>query len=102
MHPAHIATLFILAFTLMMCAVVTTRAAHAVEIPKQYRGAWCETEWQTIYKRCRSADFEVERTFWTTVESTCTVLSVRKSKYADIVYWPNAPQMKVAAICRVT
>jgi hypothetical protein len=81
MHPAHIATLFILAFTLMMCAVVTTRAAHAVEIPKQYRGAWCETEWQTIYKRCRSADFEVERTFWTTVESTCTVLSVRKSKY---------------------
>jgi hypothetical protein len=55
--------------------------AHAVEIPKQYRGAWCETKWQTIYKRCSDADFEVKRTYWTTVESTCNVLSVRKSKY---------------------
>jgi hypothetical protein len=54
--------------------------AH-VEIPKQYRGAWCETKWQTIYKRCPGADFEVKRTYWTTVESTCNVLSVRKSKY---------------------
>jgi hypothetical protein len=55
--------------------------AHAVEIPKQYRGAWCETKWQNIYKRCSDADFEVKRTYWTTVESTCNVLSVRKSKY---------------------
>jgi hypothetical protein len=71
--------------TLLLTSVaalfLVTGTAHSVEIPKQYRGAWCETKWQTIYKRCPSADFEVERTFWTTVESTCTVLSVRKSKY---------------------
>jgi hypothetical protein len=60
---------------------LATGTAHAVEIPKQYRGAWCETKWQTIYKRCPDADFEVKRTYWTTVESTCNVLSVRKSKY---------------------
>ena len=54
---------------------------HAVEIPKQYRGAWCETRWQTIYERCSSADFKIKRTYWTTVESNCKVLSVRKSRY---------------------
>jgi hypothetical protein len=52
-----------------------------VEIPKQYRGAWCETKWSTIYKRCSAADFEITRTYWTTVESTCTVLAIHKSKY---------------------
>jgi hypothetical protein len=60
---------------------LVTGTAHAVEIPKQYRGAWCETKWQTVYKRCSAADFEVARTYWTTVESTCNVLSVSKSKY---------------------
>ena len=60
---------------------LATGAAHAVEIPKQYRGAWCDTKWPTIYKRCSSADFEIKRTYWTTVESTCTVSAIRKSKY---------------------
>jgi hypothetical protein len=60
---------------------LATGAAHAVEIPKQYRGAWCETKWRTIYKRCPSADFEIKQTYWTTVESTCTVSAIRKSKY---------------------
>src|SRR5262245_65899735 len=25
---------------------------HAAEIPKQYRGTWCQTKWATIYRRC--------------------------------------------------
>jgi len=29
--------------------LLATGTAHTVEIPKQYRGAWCETEWRTIY-----------------------------------------------------
>jgi hypothetical protein len=61
--------------------LLATGTAHAVEIPKQYRGAWCDTKWPTIYKRCSGADFEITRTYWTTVESTCTVLAIHKSKY---------------------
>jgi hypothetical protein len=40
---------------------LATVVAHAVEIPKQYRGEWCQTKWQTIYKRCPSGDFLVDR-----------------------------------------
>jgi hypothetical protein len=64
---------------------LATGTAHAVEIPKQYRGDWCQTKWQTVYKRglkdCSGAELEIRRTYWNTVESTCNVLSVRKSKY---------------------
>jgi hypothetical protein len=64
---------------------LVTGTAHAVEIPKQYRGDWCQTKWQTVYKRglkdCSGAELEIRRTYWNTVESTCNVLSVRKSKY---------------------
>jgi hypothetical protein len=67
--------------TSIAALLLATGTAHAVEIPKQYRGAWCETKWRTIYKRCPSADFEIKRTYWTTVESTCTLSAIRKSKY---------------------
>src|SRR5262245_46280943 len=66
---------------LIAALFLATGTAHAVEIPKQYRGAWCDTKWPTIYKRCSGADFEITRTYWTTVESTCTVLAIHKSKY---------------------
>jgi hypothetical protein len=67
--------------SLIAALFLATGAAHAVEIPKQYRGFWCPTQWQTVYKRCRVSDFEVTRTYWTTVESTCTLSAIRKSKY---------------------
>jgi hypothetical protein len=70
-----------LALIAIAALFLATGAAHAAEIPKQYHGAWCQTKWKAIYKRCPGADFEVTRTYWTTVESTCEVLSVRKSKY---------------------
>ena len=77
--PETTMTLFFIAG--IAALFLATGTVHAAEIPKQYRGAWCETKWQTIYKRCPSADFEVKRTYWTTVESTCTPSAVRKSRY---------------------
>jgi hypothetical protein len=47
-------------------------AKSAVEIPKQYRGDWCQTKWQTIYQRgfknCSGAELEIRRTYFNTVE----------------------------------
>ena len=64
---------------------LATGTVRAVEIPKQYRGDWCQTKWQTIYKRglkdCSGAELEIRRTYWNTVESTCTLSAIRKSKY---------------------
>ena len=77
----------ILGLAILMTSVV---AAAAAEIPKQYRGAWCDTQWRTIYKRCSNADFEVERTYWTTVDETCTLSAIRKSKYGG---------HKLSAVC---
>jgi len=63
-------------------SVLSASAACAVEIPKQYRGAWCQTKWKTIYKRCRSADFiEIGRTWWGVDDEGCTLSAIRKSKY---------------------
>src|SRR5262245_60116229 len=51
--------------------LVALGAAHAAEIPKQYHGFWCPTKWNTIFKRCSAADFEITRTYWTGVDRTC-------------------------------
>jgi hypothetical protein len=62
--------------------LLATGTAHAAEIPKQYHGAWCQTKWKTIYKRCRSADFiEIGRTWWGIDDEGCTLSTIRKSKY---------------------
>jgi hypothetical protein len=80
-----------LLLTSVAALFLATGAARSVEIPKQYRGAWCETNWRTIYKRCLSADFEIKRTYWTTVEPTCTLSAIRKSKYGG---------HRLSAICK--
>src|SRR5262245_1399315 len=64
---------------------LATGTGHAVEIPKQYRGDWCQSKWQTIYQRgfknCSGAELEIRRTHFNTVESTCTLSTIHKSKY---------------------
>jgi hypothetical protein len=62
---------------------LATGAAHAVEIPKQYRGVWCGTKWETIHERCPPSDYaiEINRTNWTREQSTCTLSAIHKSKY---------------------
>jgi hypothetical protein len=66
---------------------LATGTAHAVEIPKQYRGVWCHTRWDTIYERCSDPDqgLEIKKTSWVTGELyggiTCTLSTIRKSKY---------------------
>src|SRR5262245_32084243 len=55
--------------------------AHAAEIPKQYRGEWCLTQWKTIYKRCDAGDLKVDRAGWSVEDEDCTLSAIRKSKY---------------------
>jgi hypothetical protein len=52
------------------------------EIPQQYRGHWCASEWETIYRRCPegSDDLAVERTGYGTEDSGCTLDMVREDK----------------------
>jgi hypothetical protein len=64
---------------------LATGAAHAVEIPKQYHGQWCATEWNTIYKRCPVGELIIDQTAWSSDDSDCHVHSVRKSKYGGHV-----------------
>jgi hypothetical protein len=55
-------------------------AAHAEErkplpvpvvIPSEFRGSWCPSAWNTIYRRCQGAsDFMIDRDTVTTVEET--------------------------------
>src|SRR5262245_18218391 len=74
------ATIFNVAGTLLLA----TGAAHAVEIPNQYRGDWCQTKWSTIYKRCRSTDaveFTVLQAAWGADDEGCALTGIRKSKY---------------------
>jgi hypothetical protein len=66
---------------------LSTGTARAVEIPKQYRGDWCQTKWQTIiYKRglkdCSGAELEIRRTYWNTIETTCTLTGMPKRRPA--------------------
>jgi hypothetical protein len=70
-------------FTASIAALLlATGTAHAVEIPKQYRGEWCNTKWKTIYKRCRSANaFSVLRDAWGVDDEGCTLMAIHKSKY---------------------
>jgi hypothetical protein len=65
----------------MLALFLATEAAHAVEIPKQYRGEWCSTQWETIYKRCPSGEVIIDRTSWSVEDETCTYSAIRKSKY---------------------
>jgi hypothetical protein len=62
--------------------LMATSAAHAAEIPKQYRGTWCYTEWQTIYERCSGKTgivfTEIKSTAW---GSDCTLTAISKSKH---------------------
>jgi hypothetical protein len=58
-----------------------TSAASAAEIPKQYRGSWCSTGWETIWKRCDDAEMLVNRDSWGGEDHGCTLVSVSKSKY---------------------
>jgi hypothetical protein len=61
---------------------LTTRAARGAEIPKQYRGEWCQTKWQTIFKRCKTGDaLTVLRQVWGVDDEGCELVSIRKSKY---------------------
>src|SRR5262245_6816966 len=64
----------------------TPRGHADVEIPAQYRGAWCPTNWETIYKRCskKDAHFIIDRTSWGVADEEgeeCQLISVRKSRY---------------------
>jgi hypothetical protein len=61
--------------------LLATGTAHAVEIPKQYRGEWCLTQWQTIYKRCPSGEVIIDRTSWSSEDEACNCSAIRKSKY---------------------
>src|SRR5262249_34106461 len=63
-------------------------------------GSWCQTKWETIYKRCSDPapipGFVVERTSWssgTGDEVTCTLKAVRKSKYGG---------HRLSAVCHKT
>jgi len=64
---------------------LATGAAHAAEIPKQYHGWWCPTEWKTIYERCHKEDelvaFIIGRTWWGLDDEGCTLTAISKSKY---------------------
>ena len=54
------------------------RPAILVNVPWQYRGLWCPTNWETIYKRCREPngedgmDVTANEVSWG--EGTCTPL----------------------------
>jgi hypothetical protein len=54
-----------------------------VQVPPQFRGRWCRSTWETIYRRCREqADewqFTIDRATLTTEESTCRPLAIRKT-----------------------
>jgi hypothetical protein len=80
---------------------LATGAVHAVEIPKQYRGEWCLTQWQTIYKRCPSGEVIIDRTSWSSEDEACTYSAIRKSKHGGHILsgvcWTKAVQEKANA-----
>jgi len=59
-----------------------TAGEREVEIPPQYRGAWCTTKWTDIYRRCRESDrgveFIIERHGWSSEDWACKPLAARK------------------------
>jgi hypothetical protein len=71
-----------IAIALMLFGTII--GARAAEIPKQYRGEWCVTKWETIYKRCSK-----DSAAWAFViddgvawgDWGCDLLTVHKSKY---------------------
>src|SRR5262249_31985238 len=64
---------------------LATGTAHAIEIPKQYRGGWCSTKQKDTYRRCilhdPELDLSIERTGWGGDDWYCEVLAVHSSKY---------------------
>jgi hypothetical protein len=60
---------------------LATGTAHAAEIPKQYRGLWCQTKWNTIWKRCPDGELEIARRGWGMEDEDCALTAIRKSKY---------------------
>jgi hypothetical protein len=67
-------------------AFMALRPAQAADIPQQYRGHWCETKWQTIFRRCAKSGDEmtpsmvVGRNGYGVEDEGCTVQTVRKDK----------------------
>jgi hypothetical protein len=60
---------------------LATGAARAAEIPKQYRGTWCYTEWRTIYERCSDETGIVFTKIKSTTWENCTLTAIGRSKY---------------------
>jgi hypothetical protein len=59
-----------------------TMTAQAAEIPKQYRGTWCYTEWRTIYERCSDETGIVFSVITSTAwGDECTLTAISRSKY---------------------
>jgi hypothetical protein len=88
----------VLTFTLVgiftVCTAGTASAPRAVAeplVPSQYRGAWCTTTWQTIYRRCPEAStgwaFTISRDGTYVDDESCKVTALRKSSHGEHRVW---------------
>jgi hypothetical protein len=68
----------------------------APEVPKQYRGEWCKTNWQTIYKRCKSGELIIDSTDWHNGQDWgCALRTARVSKYGGHVVTGSCNQADI-------
>jgi hypothetical protein len=73
----------------LLLLLVTSATAEPI-VPPQYRGAWCSTAWQTIYRRCRdkndeshSMAFMIDRDGVGSEDSFCKITAFRKSNNGE-------------------
>jgi hypothetical protein len=80
----------------LLALLVATPAAAE---PPQYRGAWCNTKWQTIYRRCPEGSakwsFTIRRNLVLTEDSACEITAFRKSSNGERRVWLKCQQADV-------
>jgi hypothetical protein len=73
------AAVLILLIATMAAAIAEERR---VETPPQYRGAWCSTKWNTVYRRCKEFDdgwtLTINRQTVMSEDQVCELSAVRR------------------------
>jgi hypothetical protein len=98
---------FLAAIALALVAV-TSAAAEPIALgtPPQYRGAWCNTTWQTIYRRCPEGStkwsFTISRDGSYSEDSGCKITALRKSSHGEHRVWLECRKIDDVVEDRVT